>query len=368
MNQDQYQEFAYRNADFLFLAGSNAYGTSQAGSDEDIRGIFIAPVYMKANPFLDFRTDIIKHPGHEDLVLWELGAYMKDLDRAQDRLDALFVPEDCWVKKPGPIARHLMKHREEFLTQRTVQALLGHARRDMAMLKKGKRIEKSELKAPRQIDYCFRNKEMSDRVTRSQRFIETQGKGFALKKEYVNGETIQYKMLRKENCSLVLEDGFLNILRGDSWTPSCDFVDYIYFDRGRFDRALKAYKDRMSAPERTSAKAALAEQHGFDTKTAANSLRCVRLANELALTGVYQTRRPDAEELLSIRNDASRSLESIMDEIKHLNDYTLARLENSSLPATMDYERAGRIYRELFEIDQEKSLNRSRLGTDITLG
>lgn len=365
MNKENYEQFAYKNADYLFLAGSNAYGTNQVGSDEDIRGIFVAPAYMRANPFIDFRTDIIKHSGHEDMILWELSTYMKDLDRAPDRLDALFVPKDCWMEKPGKLAQHLMKHRNEFLTQRTVQALLGHARRDMAMLKKGKRIETSELKAPRHIDFCYLEEDMTRPVTRSKFFIESQGKGYELRKISVKGEAVHFSFHRNEMCSILSEDNYLSPIPRSSQGPCRSFSGYLYFDKGRFDRANKAYKDRINAPERTSAKAELAEKHGFDTKTAANSLRCARLAHELALTGVYQTRRPDAEELLDIRNNASRSLESIMDEITMLNDYALARLPHSSLPETMNYERVGQIYHELFEINQGKTLNRSRSGSDM---
>ena len=349
MNQEQYEQYAYKAADFLFLGGSNAYGTNQEGSDEDVRGVFVAPAGMMTNPFFDFRRDVVKHSGHEDLMLWELSFYMNDLDRAPDRLDGLFVPKDCWIKSPGKMTQGLMNHRQEFLTHRTVQALLGHARRDMAMLKKGKFISKDELVEPRHIDYCFRDKEMTERFSRSPRFIESQGKGYALKKVHVDGETIQFSVYRSENRSMLNAEGFLSPMKGGEWVASCDFVDYLYFDRGRFDRAHVAYKNRMNAPERTSAKAALAEKHGFDTKTAANSLRCARLAHELALTGVYQPRRPDAEELLDIRNNASRTLDSIMEEIQMLNDYALSRLAHSNLPERMDYEKVGQIYQQAFQ-------------------
>lgn len=348
MNYEEYEQFAYKNADFLFLGGSNAYGTNQAGSDEDIRGIFVAPAHMQSNPFVNFRTDIVKHSGHEDLILWELSTYMKDLDRSPDRLDALFVPEDCWLKSPREMTSRLMANRDAFLTQRTAQALLGHARRDMAMLRKGKFVSKDELSKPRHIDYCYVDEEMTDRFSRSPYFIKTQGKGFALYKVHVDGEVVEYNLHHNENLSMLTDEGFLSPVNSQGWVDRSTFVTRIYFDKGAFSKASITYKNRMNAPERTSAKAALAEKHGFDTKTAANALRCARLAHELALTGTYQVRRPDAEELLSIRNDASRTLESIMDEVTMLNDYALKRLPHSVLPETMDYERVGNIYRDIF--------------------
>jgi len=349
MSQEKYQQHAYKNAEFIFLGGSNAYGTQQEGSDEDMRGVFFAPPYMLTNPFIDFRTDVVKHTEHEDMILWEMGSYMSGLTTAPDKMDALFVPKDCWVKSPGPAMRLLMAHRDEFLTQKMAKALLGHARRDLAILKKGVKPTKDALIEPRQLDYLYIDAEKSEKL-RLDAFAEAGAEtGLYIEKARPEGEMIRlnlYKHPTRGNTGPASQH--LTPVRKGTVPDSSHFLCSMYYDRRAYDDANRTYKNRMNAPERSSAKATLAEIHGFDTKTAANALRCARLAHELSLDGTYQVRRPDAQELLDIRNHASRSLDSIMKETKELNDSALDLMLKGPLPDDVDYEKMSELYKNLY--------------------
>src|SRR5690606_9857781 len=55
---------------------------------------------------------------------------------------------------------------------------------------------------------------------------------------------------------------------------------------------------------RNPARHALEEKYGFDTKHAMHLVRLMRMCREILETGKVLVKRPDAEELLSIRNGA----------------------------------------------------------------
>lgn len=348
MDHDKYQDYAYQNADFLFLGGSQAYGTTHEGSDEDIRGVFFAPAFMLTNPFIDFKTGTVKHTGHEDTVLWEMGEFMRGLTTSPDKMDALFAPKDCWVKKPGSAMQLLIKNREAFLTQKIAQALLGHGRRDLAILKKGVKPTKAALVKPDPLDYLFTDTDMTKKLASDFPIKESGGGGMYLESKNSRGDQVIYNLYQNPRGKLVAGEGNLAPTRKGSVPAGSEFIQTVCYDRRGFDDANRAYRDRLVAPERSSAKAALAELHGFDTKTAANSLRCIRMAHELVMEGKYQVRRPDAQELLDIRNHASRPLESILKEAQTLNDSALEWMSSSPLPADVDYERLSKLHESLY--------------------
>ena len=168
------------------------------------------------------------------------------------------------MKKPGPATRLLMKHRNEFLTQKMVQALLGHCRRDLAMLKKGIKPTRDKLTLPKQADYLYLDasfsRKMSDGVGH-----KNSTSGFYLGKNTLEGETTVFNLFQHPRGNMGPGSELFTPLLKKQIPDNASFLGEVYFDRGRFDRDKKTYRDRMEAPERSSAKATLAEIHGFET-------------------------------------------------------------------------------------------------------
>jgi len=88
------------------------------------------------------------------------------------------------------------------------------------------------------------------------------------------------------------------------------------------------------------------EDHGYSTKNAMHLIRLARMGCEALETGAYNTRRPDAEELLSIRR-GEWSLEKVLEE----GDGLLARMdaaaERSPLPEKVDRDAVSEMLVEL---------------------
>ena len=88
--------------------------------------------------------------------------------------------------------------------------------------------------------------------------------------------------------------------------------------------------------------------HGYDSKNAAHLIRLLRMCVEFMKTGSLTVKRPDAEELLSIKR-GEWSLESIQNESARL--FALAREERdkSALPEHPDRESANRLLISILE-------------------
>jgi len=82
----------------------------------------------------------------------------------------------------------------------------------------------------------------------------------------------------------------------------------------------------------------LVEQFGYDTKNAAHLVRLLRMAIEFLGTGKFIVKRPDASQLLDIKNGVW-TLEEVKAEAELLFYQAEQAYKNSSLPETIDREK-----------------------------
>lgn len=130
MNRDQ----IISNLIVKHVAGSKAYGTSTASSDQDYRGIFSAPPEYTRTPFFDIKT--YEDPAEEDTVLFELNQFFYLTARANPN-----VVETLWVDMSDVVVnteayQHIRGWRGAFLSKRFYHTTLGYARSEMDKVKK----------------------------------------------------------------------------------------------------------------------------------------------------------------------------------------------------------------------------------------
>lgn len=138
---------------FECVAGSRAYGTASADSDEDIRGIFVLPRACYAdletppNQIADARNNV---------VYFSLRRTIELLTAANPSvLELLFMPEDC-VRRTTPEMQCLLGHRALFISTRCADAHIGYA---ISQIKKARGQNKwinqpKSEQPPRKEDYC----------------------------------------------------------------------------------------------------------------------------------------------------------------------------------------------------------------------
>lgn len=101
---------------------------------------------------------------------------------------------------------------------------------------------------------------------------------------------------------------------------------------------------------RNSKRSELESINGYDTKHAMHVVRLLRTAEEALTTGQVQVRRPDAEELLAIRNGAW-SYEEMMQYFSDKEKYIREVLVKSSpLRKKADIKVAAKVMEELYEM------------------
>jgi hypothetical protein len=88
-------------------------------------------------------------------------------------------------------------------------------------------------------------------------------------------------------------------------------------------------------PEVNAKRRALYEQFGYDTKDAAHVVRLMRMCKEILLGQGVQVRRPDAAELLDIKNGAW-SLQEVISWAYEMDKELHILRENSKLPPSPD--------------------------------
>ena len=101
---------------------------------------------------------------------------------------------------------------------------------------------------------------------------------------------------------------------------------------------------------RNEARSELEQLNGYDTKHAMHVVRLLRTAEEALTTGEVLVKRPDAEELLAIRNGAW-SFEEMMEYWQDRDQYIREVLyKQSVLPKTPDIHKAANVLIELREM------------------
>lgn len=114
------------------IAGSHAYGTSNASSDEDVRGVFAVP----ACAYLSL-TRPPDQVGDErgNIVFYSLRRVIELLSVANPNiLELLFMPADC-MRVCAPEMNELIAHRSLFITKQCADTHAGYA---MSQIKKAR--------------------------------------------------------------------------------------------------------------------------------------------------------------------------------------------------------------------------------------
>ncbi len=103
---------------------------------------------------------------------------------------------------------------------------------------------------------------------------------------------------------------------------------------------------KAQSPHSNPARAALEREHGFDTKHAMHLIRLMRMGLEVLERGELLVRRPDAAELVAIR-DGAWSYEELLAGAAALRERIERAAATSALPDDVDRERVNQLTFEL---------------------
>jgi predicted nucleotidyltransferase len=157
---------------FECIAGSRAYGTATADSDEDTRGIFAVPAGAYLN--LERPPDQVSDE-RSNVVYYSLRRVIELLMQANPNiLELLFMPDDC-VRKTSPEMQLLIAERDIFISKHCADTHVGYA---MSQIKKakGRNETRRQQQEHGEIDFDAKNMMHTVRLLMSGRSIVATGK------------------------------------------------------------------------------------------------------------------------------------------------------------------------------------------------
>lgn len=335
----------------LVRQGSHAYGTARENSDLDLRGVAIAPREV----YLGYRQvfEQFEQSQPADVVVYELRKLIRLGAECNPGIFEMLWVEDEDVLVEQEAGRRLRDERRAFLSKRARFTFAGYARHQLQRLRNHRAWLLAPPEAPPtrgEFGLPERTVIPADQLAAAESAIAKQldrwqpalpdldpGARQALLDSW--GELLS-------EMSLGLDERF--VAAGRRLGYDDNFLELLDRER-QFENRLKhwrAYKqwEKNRNPQRASLEA----RFGYDTKHAMHLVRILRMGRELLETGEVKVRRPDARELLSIR-DGAWSFDQLLawaeDQDRHLD----ALLATTTLPPEPDHARLERLCEELIE-------------------
>jgi hypothetical protein len=310
-------------------AGSISYGTNLPMSDVDFRGIFCADPVNVRTPF--YPLNEVNDTSEEDTVIYELANFMKlALDCNPNVVESLWVDRQDIVHTT-PAYEILRAAAPQLLSSKIAFTTSGYA---LAQLKRIKGHNKwinqpQSEQRPQQVDFVSLVHNFTGPKTfkvslrdyeRGHRLVPFSGDTYGVY------PADKYSPFNKETGAL--NDDY----EGDSHALGTPLF-IVKFNRSVYVAAKETWENYWTwKKNRNEKRSSLEEQFGYDTKHAMHLVRLLRMGAEALQTGQLLVKRPDAEELLSIRNGAW-TYEQVVEYAEMMdNDVRVNLYAKTSLP------------------------------------
>jgi predicted nucleotidyltransferase len=334
------QELMRDNMLVKHYAGSHAYGTNIASSDVDFRGIFLADPINIRTPFFPIKE--VDDTTEEDTKFYELFQFMKlTLDCNPNVVETLWVAEQDVVHST-PAYQMLREAAPKLLSSKIAFTTSGYALSQLKRIKgHNKWINNPQPeRQPQQVDFVS----LVHNFTGEKMFkVNLRDYHFGHRLVPFSGDTFGvYAQPGKSPFNI--ETGALNDdFEGDSHTAGTPLF-IVKFNRAVYASAKENWEHYWEwKKNRNKSRSVLEEQFGYDTKHAMHLVRLLRMGAEALETGVLNVRRPDAAELLTIRNGAW-TYEQVVEYAEMMDNHVRTVLyPKTSLPKRPDIKLAAQL-------------------------
>ena len=368
-------EFLVENGLILFetIVGSQAYGTQTPTSDIDKKFVYILPQdYILGTGYVE-QINVNK-----DYVGWEIRRFLELMGSNNPTvLELLNSPEDCIVSK-HPLFDMIIEHKDDFITKICKDSFGGYARQQIKKAKgldKKQNWEKDKVTRKDVLDFVYvieGQKSIPWKVWNDNKYEEKfigvvnvpnardlYAVYFDTDSHLCFSESIPedsrnvYKNNRKE-LGLAMGLGYKGLVKSGEGanaaesnqlrlssipkgqTPICNVI----YNKDGYTMHCKDYKEYQEWLEnRNEARYVETQEHGqrIDGKNMMHCMRLIRMAQEIGRGDGIQVRRPDAQELLSIRRgevDLTNLIEMADQAIEEMDNI----FDNSDLPKKVNPE------------------------------
>ncbi len=327
----------------LVRHGSHAYGTNTSSSDEDFKGVAIPPKEYFLGATKRFEQAELKAPD-PDAVVYDIRKFFNLAAECNPNIiEVLHTdPSDHFVV--DPIGEIILEHKNDFLSKKIKHTFLGYSVSQLKRIQTHKRwIMNPPVNEPKRGGFGLPEQTLipQDQLVAAQAEIQKEMDRFQF--DFMEGLDEPAKIAVRNIMEQMLAE--LKITADQHWESAArkiglsdNFISIMQRER-MYTNARREWEQYQNWKKtRNSARAALEEKYGYDTKHAYHLVRLIRMCREVLTTGKVIVKRPDREELLTIRNGAwtyEQLIEFAEREEKELN-----ALYNSTnvLPKTPDKE------------------------------
>jgi len=333
---------------FETVSGSRAYGTDLPTSDTDIRGVFIMPEdQVLGKGYVEQVND-----NKNDIIYYEVGRFLDLLNTNNPNiLELLNAPEDC-IQYKNPLFDIILKHKGKFITKQCRNSFGGYA---VQQIKKARGLNKKivnpvEVKRKNPIDFCYviegynsqpLTKWLKDRGVEQEfcgvvnipnardmyaLFVDYAGQ--LAKTNSVNHGRLGYKGITSQDANQLK---LSSIPKGE--VSSCVFS----YNKDGYTSHCKDYKEYWDWVEnRNEDRYNDNTNHGkgYDGKNLMHCHRLLDMSLEILNGKGINVRRPNREELLSIRR-GEMDYDELVDEAERKMELMDKLFVESKLPSNV---------------------------------
>lgn len=339
------------------IAGSRAYGTAHADSDEDIRGIFILPRdhYLSITEPISMVSD-----ERGDIVYYSLHRFIQLASNANPNIiELLFMPSDC-IQLMTPIMQTLYNARDLFITKQAYESHVGYA---LAQIKKAtgqnKWINNPQPRTPpKREGYCWiilrENNQDNNYPFRPVCLEKT---GINLSQCHVASlehcPNVYRLYFIGENAKGVFRNGMITCESITKHDENKNCIGLLIFNKSGYESSLKDHHNYWEWQKNRNKQRWLIQEKGYLDYDAKNMMHMFRLllSGENILRKGSPIVRFEGENLQFLRDILKGKFQ--YNELTFLADEKIKQLsklnQDSSLPENSDLEKLNSLLYQLTE-------------------
>lgn len=305
------------NTVFLARSGSHAYGTSLPESDVDVRGFAVSPKKIVLGFAYSFEQEQKSEP--VDSVVYDIRKFCSlAADCNPNIIETLFVSEGDILRVSAP-GRFIQENRDLFISKKARHTFSGYAISQLKRIKSHRKwLLNPPTHKPERTEYGLGSVKITpDMMGAFDKILSTEV---------------------AEEDGVEIDPNVMQLVQAEK----------------QYRAALQQWNQLQSwKVTRNEKRSALEAQFGFDTKHAMHLVRLLRMCGEILSGKGVIVKRPDAEELLSIRRGAWTYDQLI--EWAEREDHEMQDLYvSSTLPHSPDMERLNSLCIEAQEMFWER--------------
>jgi len=336
---------------FLTKGGSHSYGLNGPDSDLDLRGILIPPKEYLLG--FNNRIEQVEFKGDPDIVVFDIRKWFKlAADGNPNCLEQIFTDPEDWIWMSGA-GEAIVANKELFLSKNVRHTFVGFASSQLGRIKRHRGWLLNPIeKKPERADYGLGE---DPEINKARRDVAMAAIRHKMEEWDVDmgGLSEAGKIALQDKISESLAEQ--GILQSNQWVNAgkaiglSDVFIEILDKENRFNTALTEWKQYQNWKEnRNPERAAMEAKFGYDGKHALHLVRLCRMGKEILEGKGLIVKRPDREELLSIKAGAW-SYERLVEYSEGLKTDIRKLVDTSPLPNTPDMKKLDALCVELVE-------------------